>query len=169
MECIKDIKFPINIKLGEDTIFNLQVLEQSNIKVAMLKLKLYYYFQHNDSAMHSLKYTEHFDLVEWYFNHIIENNELPKTVKEFYVIEALKELLAYRFLSKNTNVKREVYRKTKEYISIYKNKKEIKKSISAKKRLFYNILLDFPIIYRLFRIINDPTLLKYERNLKNNE
>ena len=38
--------------------------------------------------------------------------------------------------------------------------------IEKKQRIFYHILYAFPLLYRCFRILNDKTMLSYEKEIK---
>ena len=42
----------------------------------------------------------------------------------------------------------------------------IKSSKSLKEKMIYSVFAYFPFAYRLFRILDDPTLLRMERKLK---
>ena len=54
---IKDLKFDLNISLGEDNLFVLRVLQKCS-KGMMIDKCLYYYVQHKDSAFHQIRVTE---------------------------------------------------------------------------------------------------------------
>lgn len=70
-DIIKNIYFPSNINLGEDTIFNVILLENSpRIKVLLLNFPLYYYFSRNTLAVHVLPVSVYLEKAEWYMKNL---------------------------------------------------------------------------------------------------
>lgn len=164
---ISDCRFDENIAL-EDTCFNFDVIFRRNgkIKYATIDIPLYFYFMRPTSAVHSLTASMVHTQIVWYINQIkCNDNELTQ---EMASVEALKAFFAFRYLySFDTNVTR------KKYVSVIKR---LKKSmyiarkaliqcriISPKKKIEYEILYQCPLVYRIFRIIDDPTMVDWEK------
>lgn len=164
---ISDCRFDENIAL-EDTCFNFDIIFRRNgeIKYATIDIPLYFYFIRPTSAVHSLTASMVYTQIVWYINQIkCNHNELTQ---EMASIEALKAFLAFRYLhSFDNNVSRN------KYVSGIKNLKKsmyiVRKTlmqcsnISLKKKIQYEILYHCPPVYRIFRIIDDPTMLDWEK------
>ena len=78
-------------------------------------------------------------------------------------MEGLKTALAYRYLSMFSEKKKEIYADSREMM---------KRGICGLKKagetpftimLLYMIFVRIPLVYRIFRIINDPTMLTWEK------
>lgn len=164
---ILDCRFDENVAL-EDTCFNFDVIFKRNgkIKYAIIDIPLYFYFMRQTSAVHSLKASMVQTQIVWYINQIkFSCNELTQ---ELASVEAMKAFFAFRYLyAFDDNVV------LNEYISAIKNlKKSIFlarkvvrqcKNISIKKKIQYEILYWCPLVYRAFRIMDDPTMLDWEK------
>lgn len=164
---IADCRFDENIAL-EDTCFNFDVIFRRNgqIKYATIDIPLYFYFIRQTSAVHSLTASMVYTQIVWYINQIKCNcNELTR---ELASVEVLKAFFAFRYLySFGINVTRKKYSSVIKRLrkSIYIARKALMqcRNISPKKKIQYEILYQCPLVYRVFRIIDDPTMLDWEK------
>lgn len=158
-DLIGDKRFPEDIGHGEDSIFNLLIFTNS-LKCFYIKKKMYYYCQRKDSIVHTLTTKEKLSKCNWVLKHIddIENTNCRKLLLE----ECCKSVLNNRYLCR---FKEDTVERTKECSEICKRVKPLLKnnnSIPIIKRLLYIIFLQKPSIYRLFRMISDPSMIKWE-------
>ena len=147
----------------EDLPFNLTILfNNPEIKFAFVKLPLYRYYVRSGSLTNSRNRKESkvaFD----YFMPIAENSVRNSNIlgQYIYVIETVKCALAFRYDSKFDKLCKESAKET--CSQALKLLLSANKTITWKVKFLYSIFLLFPPVYRWFRIINDPTLLKWEK------
>lgn len=155
-------RFHSDIRLSEDTLFNLHIFEQRHyaLRQAYCDCPLYYYFMREGSAIHSLPPCELAPLARWYLDHIDENT--PDMVRNYFLIEAMKNLFTWRY-SVMFSHESEDHVQIGQLISFGKSCLIKNRSISLHKRLLYWIMAQFPVTYRLFRILHDPTMLGWEK------
>lgn len=161
-EIIGDLRFISGSEPVEDELFN-NILNNKQLKYSMTMCKLYYYFMREGSAIHtntgrqSLVYTKYMIL-------LIEQETNP-TLQQEMVKRCYNMLLASRYretFSKD-------YREIKKQIDIEFTKlKKYRRNLSIKDQFIYIILCINPIVYRTWRVIDDPTLREYEKNQKKN-
>lgn len=157
-------RFTPDIRLAEDTMFNLNILNKlEDPHVLLCDYPLYFYFMRDTSAIHSLSPRELEPLINWYISHLDKTKN--KELHNYYLIEALKNLFTWRysvmFLPKAGEKER-----IQKLIDLCKSELRSSRSIGIHIRLFYGTMLQLPIAYRLFRILNDPTMLGWERQQK---
>ena len=164
---IADCRFDENIAL-EDTCFNFDVIFRRNgeIKYASIDIPLYFYFIRQTSAVHSLTASMVYTQIVWYINQIKCNHH--ELTQKMASVEALKAFFAFRYLySFDTNVTRKKYASVIGRLrkSMYIARKAMIRcgNISLKKKIQYEIIYQCPLVYRIFRIIDDPTMLDWEK------
>lgn len=164
---LADCRFDINTTL-EDTCFNFDVIFKRNgkIKYAIIDIPLYFYFVRQTSAVHSLTASMVYTQIVWYINQINCNHS--ELTQEMASVEALKAFFAFRYLySFDMNVTRKKYTEVVKRLrkSMYIAWKAMIQceNISLKKKIQYEIIYCCPLIYRIFRIIDDPTMLDWEK------
>lgn len=147
---LEHCRFVEGIKISEDKIFNMELLDKNpSIKIALVDEKMYYYFYRESSAMREANIDDQ-EIICWYYINKCKSMDNPS---EVYVSEAVKSVLAYRYLAKYYPSKRNDNPK----LTIKKLKREcyriIKKSKRAciKYKCEYILLLTIPLIYFLFR------------------
>lgn len=151
--------FP-NINMGEDTALNLlSLFRKQNTRLAIISEELYYYFQREGSIVHTVSHARKIDVSLFFIEHY---NEIKGADKYGIVLhEIIKNMLSYRYLMSFSENQAEIHRTCK---SIYNFCKEnCASSFSIKEKVKYSTLYHFPFVYRLFRIITDPTMLDWER------
>lgn len=159
---INGLHFPLDVPLAEDTIFNVTALcTKEDIRLFCVDERLYYYFQHSDSAVHSLP----LEMIVRVLPHWLD---LVKSVQTPYQRKIIsdrlsKSIYAYRY---SCSFGANYHYIKKECSSLLKESRKFRNDFPLRKRLLYLTLDYFPQIYRLFLLINDPTLKQYEKNMK---
>ena len=151
---------PRNINMGEDTAFNLSFLcSEQDACVARVAEALYYYFQREDSIVHTVSHADKIDVALFF----VEQYDAIKNTDKYGIVlhEILRNMLTYRYLTSFSGDQNSIRKACR---SIYDFCKENwAGSFSAKEKVKYSILYYCPFVYRLFRIITDPTMLDWER------
>lgn len=150
---------PCNINMGEDTAFNLSFLcGKQDTCVARVIEPLYFYFQREDSIVHTVSHAGKIDVALFF----VEQYAAIKGTDKYGIIlhEILRNMLAYRYLMSFSGYRKDIC----VCKSIYDFcKRNWSGSFSMKDKMKYTILYYCPFIYRLFRIITDPTMIDWER------
>lgn len=165
---IADSRFDENVAL-EDTCFNFEVIFRMSgkIKYGIINIPLYFYYVRQTSVVHSLTASMVQTQIVWYLKQIkCSRNRLTQ---EMASVEALKSFLAFRYLYLfDVNVTRNIYANGIKSLrkSLYTARKVLWKcrNIPVKKKIQYEILYQCPFVYRIFRIIDDPTMLDWEKH-----
>lgn len=164
-ESISGHLFCKEIKLVEDTVFNLDVMcNMETPRFILVESLMYYYFNRENSAVHTLSSREMEPSINWYLSHI--ENAHTDEVKNIYLFEAFKGALSYRYGVMFEPDRKDVQAVSSRMISSCLCIMKKLKNISILKRLQYYMLATFPLIYRLFRILDDPTMLDWEKRQK---
>lgn len=159
-ELLPKITVPRNISMGEDTAFNLLFLcSKQNARVARVNEALYYYFQRENSIVHTVSHANKMD-VSFFF---IEHYDEIKDADQYGVVlhKILRNMLSYRYLMTFSGNRRTIRKTCKAAFDFCKENWNA--PFSAKEKLKYLILYGCPFVYRLFRIVTDPTMLDWER------
>lgn len=163
---IENYRFPEGIKLGEDTIFNMNIISSlKNVELVLVDAVLYYYFNRATSATNTIKCEYWMPFCRWFLEHISVIEDKGK--KGIFLEEAVKKLLAIKYLLS--------YRKIAP--NFVQEQSCLEKMCWAYlfdfniemlfyKRIILFIFLKVPQLYRCFRIITDSTMLEWERNEK---
>ncbi len=158
-------RFEQTLTFKEDTLFNLDVIcGKQNMVIAFTNAQLYYYLQRKGSLVHSVDVSQFSEMANQYYSRVGQGEgSQSDTIR---LLECIKALLSCRYssvvLAGSTTAKgyRPQIRQCLKLMSIHSD-------ISIKEKLIYQILGTFPFVYRLFRIIGDPTLLSWERANRN--
>ncbi len=155
-------RLPLDVCMGEDTLFNMYVLCQQNyVKIASVDLQLYYYFNRADSIVHTVK---HSDIVFLSFYFLSKIDEFSEKGKSVILEQAFNSMFAYRYLEMFSSDKKKVNAICRK---LYNECKLICRRETSdgkqKLKLKYILIYHCPVIYRLIRIITDPTLLSWEK------
>lgn len=142
--------FSNEIRISEDKIFNMELLDKNpGIKIALVDEKMYYYFYRESSAMREANIDDQEMICRYYINKC-KSMDNPS---EVYVSEAVKSVLAYRYLAKyypsqkNDDPKLTIKKLKRECYCIIKKSKRV----CIKYKCEYILLLTIPLIYFLFR------------------
>lgn len=154
---VKDILFDRSEKI-EDVTYNMEVaLRNPNLKAAYVDLKIYAYYMRANSLVSFVNRFDIFKLAENMYKRTWDIEEC--WMKDTLYEECLKRCLVARY-----------------DFQLHGEKKCVRQSdLLAKKclrqlsnvRMSFFIMVYVPMIYRIYRIITDPTMLNYEINVKN--
>ena len=164
-EIIKSRSFDEKLVFGEDSAFNAEIFTDEN-HVYYSDEKLYYYYQRQNSAVHTFKpeqlvllQNKYIDLAEK------EKRSLPKSI---YLMEAMKRALSARYGLMLDPYSKDIIKDLTHSLKQTANKLWNIKSVSFKAKGMYLCFSYCPQLYRLYRIIGDPTLLKWEKEKRKN-
>ena len=158
--------FEESLLTGEDVHFNITVLKKNpQLKIAYCQSPLYCYCVREDSLVNSRSVKQMRALCDYFFESAEESVKNHDPIgEEIFVLESVKRALSIRYdLMFDCS-----YRKlTKEDC---KRAKRILcstgKAVSLRSKILFLLFLHFPCLYRLFRIIQDPSLLRWEKGMK---
>lgn len=153
-------KIPQDIAIGEDTALNLLFLYgNGDASIVAVTEQLYYYFQREGSLVHTVSHAEKIKVSSF----LVENFPLfvGRQGKAVVLHEIIRTLLTYRYLEMYCPNQAVVKRLCKDlYIFCKESWAGI---LPLRDRIKYCILYHVPALYRLFRILTDPTMLDWER------
>ena len=157
---ISGLQFENGLQWGEDTVFSISTLGR-NSNIALVGSELYYYFQRETSTMRTLSLHNKLALAQCYLTYY-EKAE-SNTQRYLYLNESIKQALACRYsgmFGSNDSEQLECS------ILLEQCKVKMKESkvMSKKEELMFNSFILMPTLYRIFRIIDDPTLLYWEKS-----
>lgn len=161
--CIAGHRFPKGIKWGEDTIFNVSILcDIPDLQAVMVDEDVYYYYQRETSAVNTVKTVDRIQVCQFYLTQGKRTENANQ--KEIFLSECAKQLLAHRYAAK-VCAEYEAYRQCQE-LSRECLHALCDISIKSTKKMIFSLFFGCPWAYRLYRIIDDPTLLTWEKNEK---
>lgn len=160
-ELLRDKAFDEEISFGEDALFNVTVFRTEGIEVYYTSEKLYFYYDRDNSVVNTLSRLKQTALYEKYIElAIIETRE---DIKSIYLTESMKRALRSRYSASFNPELIDVIPKCNEILN--KGLKEYLplKSVSLKLKIAYTLFVKLPQLYRLCRIMDDPTMLEWEK------
>ena len=151
----------------EDSFFNCNAyaLSKKNIVISE-NIHLYFWIIRNDSFSHDMSSGHQLMSIKAYHQIVNEVQRVAPELSHYAIEKAMRTILSVRYSFTFTQRKREVKKEAQLYYGklkpqFYSNKR-IKKSHKMIIQLFYY----FPFSFRAFMIINDPTMIKWERMQK---
>ena len=151
----------------EDSFFNCNAyaLSRKNIVIDE-SVHLYFWIIRHNSLSHNMNSGYQFEYIKAYYHIVNEVQRIAPNYAFFAIEKAMRTILSVRYSFTFTQRKREVKKEAQLYYGklkpqFYSNKR-IKKSHKMIIQLFYY----FPFSFRAFMIINDPTMIKWERMQK---
>lgn len=169
-EIVKKYRFPEKIRIAEDIFFN-SILTAGELdcgNTVVLKsvdLPLYFYYQRSDSALSTNSHaTGQLEAASEFLDHA----EKMKTeeAKAFLIERAFKAALLFRYLEMFSDGYKT---KKKDANKVLKRAVEMcrqNKVFDFKKKEFYIASVRIPALYRLYRIVTDPTMIAWEKDQK---
>lgn len=159
---ISGLRFKNGLQWGEDTVFSISSLCRDS-HIALINTAMYYYFQRETSAMRTIAPHNKLDLARYYMTYYEEVS--TDIQREIYLRESIKQALSCRYagmFNSNSSEQHECEALLKQCKVKMKNSNMLTK----KEKLMFNAFICMPSLYRLFRIIDDPTLLQWEKKMK---
>ena len=164
-KCLQNHRFQEKLKY-EDIAFNLSVMcSNPSLIYAYVSVDAYFYFYRESSLIHTMDHRAIIDNAAYY----LELTELAADnleMQNFLLVEALKSAFSYRYLDMFNVNKKQVRQKSNAIIKPCMEKISKRRDISVKQKIMYHILARCPFIYRMFRILNDKTMLDWEKTQK---
>ena len=167
-ELIVNHWFPKNVSVGEDTLFNLDVIcHKKDLKIVYLGNEifppLYYYFDREGSATHS-KPVSGIEQVRWFRQHKLDS-ELELTGNEWLLLEhVIKMALAARYYNDYGEKDKRKKKEINEHLRVLIPKFKTSQYAPVKDKVIIAAMAAYPGLYRAFRLKDDPTLRKWESN-----
>lgn len=154
------IRFRRDLQYGEDTVFFEEICEADKTeKAAVLFLPLYYYYQRADSLNQTAGSTEQLKYIQAVIQKLLQQNGRDDLYLDQSIRVSLTSRYRYSYLHPDPRAVREY---SKLLISLLGRVR--KTSIySLKEKLGIHFFILFPLSYRFYRIIKDPSTLKWER------
>lgn len=153
---INGIKFPSGVKMCEDKVFTIQALCNAK-SVTKLDCKLYYHYINPVSSVYTFG-------LEVYPAAQAMLKIAKKSQNSFILYDAYTGFLSHRYLNmfdvEAKSIRTQCNQQLKECDIL------AKQIMPLKERLKLSIMVRFPFIYRLYRIVTDATMLDWERNQK---
>lgn len=155
-------EFSPEIRIGDDTMYNLDVLcHIEDPKLYYTRESLYYFFVRSDSITHTPTPGGVIGEAQWYSRHM---DQVERTGAEWLLLEqAIKAALSTRYgemFSQDAEMYQiETTKLLKQFIPHFWKSRYA----PLWKKLILDVMYHAPWLYRAFRIVNDPTLLKWEK------
>ena len=156
--------FISNTEPCEDTLFNLTLVSFiENPIIFETSEPMYYYCQRNNSILRTTQYENQIRISEW----LVKNPDKIGTEcwSWMVVLKAIKMALSYRYGAMvhqkafQVRYANEILRNL--IIKMLKNRHS-----PMKEKIIHVIMMLLPGVYRLFRIMDDPSLKNWEHNIK---
>lgn len=149
------IRFDERSKI-EDADFNAALISiNEKLKIMYTRVPLYFYFFRAGSLVSKIDGRVCMTLGKRLYKYALQ--EKDNELKQAFVIDSIKRLLAAEYEYRLINERE----KSKQCCIL--EKRSLKLIYSYKEKVKYGILICFPQLYRLFRIINDPTIKEWEK------
>lgn len=152
---------PSDIAMGEDTALNLLFLYgEKQTQVVATPVLLYYYFQREGSLVRTIPHAEKIKVSKF----LAENYSLFSNSEEgagIILEEILRTLLSYRYLEMFSPQKEDTQKVCKQLYTFCTNRWD--GVIGITKRSQYRLLYHIPLLYRLYRITTDPSMMDWEQ------
>ena len=155
-EAIGTLRFISGTEPTEDSCFN-ELFFRSDMKFKMTDAKLYYYFMRPDSAIHNNMGRGTLPTVEQLLQHLPKIEDTKKRGR--IISRCYKNVLHARYLEMLARDSRQIADQCK---SLFRELKPWRKELSRKEQAVYTLFANVPFTYRLWRILDDPSLLKFE-------
>ena len=156
---VDGIRFSERLTMSEDKLFNAQVfIRQNGEKIGVIQDKLYYYCIRPDSITH-LKGNDIYPLGEEFLRLALRSNNA------YFVEEAYKSFLSHRYLNMFKENAKDMNKKCN--IRLHDcHKVALDSKMELRVQLLYKLMSTFPILYRLYRITTDRTMIEWEKQEK---
>lgn len=159
-ETVGSVRFISGAEPVDDACFNVFLLERS-MHFRLTDAKLYYYYMREGSAISDHMGRAASRSVEPIVNALSTVSDPEKRAR--IIVRCYKTVFFARYLEMFSSDYKTIEGKCRELLNLLK---PYRKELTYKKRIIYGALAEYPILYRIWRVYNDPSLLKYERNQK---
>lgn len=171
-ETVRKYRFPdlIGKFLAEDIFFNICLIAGecdcgNELTIASINEPLCFYFQREDSLIKTAKHSiGQLKAAEEYLN--LAQKLKTDRAKAILIERSFKSALLFRYLEMFSDGYKT---KKKDANKVLKRAVEMcrqNKAFDFKKKEFYIASVKFPALYRLYRIVTDPTMIAWEKEQK---
>lgn len=162
---LRNIRFTADVRMADDTLFNLRTTASIESPVVYeTDAMLYYYLQRSSSIVHTGKAERMIDTGNWYFKHReMVMREYDGAWNWMLLVHVIKATLSYRHTVRYIHRDDESVRHADRILRMsYQDLLKTKK-YAVKDSVVLWIMIRSSRLYRLFRIIQDPTMLDWEK------
>lgn len=158
---VEKYRFPESVNYIQDLPFNLFVFSNENIKTIKTEQPLYYYCMRPGSAVSNYLPKDYYQISDWVINNLECFNH-----NDYAVIRAFKYALFCRYMAHVVHTGRSFNKRSRQLL--IKAQREIIKCNGISLPLKFKSILAANCIpiYRLKLLLNDKTMLSFERHLK---
>ena len=162
-----EVRFDMRLRFGEDAFFNLSLCagHSSVSKAYFIDQPLYFYYQRGDSAVHSSSYLDVRKRIEIYVG-AFEDNNLNAFGRAIFAKAIVKDLFSFRYLSMFEGNRKHSKALVRKHFPVVYGFLKKEKVLSKKERIIFTAFYHIPLLYRLFRIMGDKTMIAWERESK---
>lgn len=163
-EILSNTYFDSSLRIAEDRYYNdTLLLKAHSSKCAIINERMYFYFLREGSGVHTFSAD----------NLLLASSKICQlslrtdniSLKRFYWKDSMTAALSARYLFSFSPFREETEKACKQLFSRITTDKNYN-TLKPTERLKWKILLYFPFVYRLIRIILDPTMLQWEKEEK---
>ena len=161
---IEKVRFTKGININEDTLFNIiTIVSNNDLRLCWINEKLYFYFNREKSLLHSFTGQDLIGFIKECIN--LLSCICEKNKKSFLINIILTNTFNARYISKfevdflkNDIICKDLLKETWKIVK--------KDKIKLKNKFIFRLFSIFPLLYRLFRIVTDRTILDWEKQQK---
>ncbi len=155
-------RFPVDLKRSEDVLFNLNVIcHKENVEIVYIDLPLYYYVLRENSLTHQIQMSEALGFTRWYCEH---PDPVESTGLEWILLlTAIKTALSSRYFALFENDGKKTIKEANALLKQLIPGMMKSKNTPWTDKTSHFIMYLMPSLYRIWRLMDDPTLLVLEK------
>ncbi len=158
-ELLHNLQFREDMRYGEDTIFFSQVCEKDRSKKAiLLSYSLYFYYQREGSAVKVAGKIESLKRSSAWIQQLKESDR-----DDIYLYNALKWSFSNRYIYSHIRIDREAVRECNTQLRGLRRRLLKTNIFRMKKKIAYFLLIDYPVLDWLHRVLREPSLIVWEK------
>lgn len=159
--------FSSDVRYSDDTLFNLEVIFTTDSPLVYeTNTPLYYYLQRENSIVHTTSYIRLKDISDYYLRNIAGNKGHDDNWGWMLTMQVIKSTLSYRYMVRYRPDSKTLIREANNDLRRQLKDLMAYSSPSFLEKIIHIIMYLCPALYRSFRIINDPTMLDWEKKEK---
>lgn len=155
---IGDLRYISGTEPAEDSCFN-ELLFEKNMRFRYTSAKLYYYYMRSDSAIHKNMGRGTLNSIEPLIDRLQKIDDPEK--RRRIIQRCYKNIFYPRYLEMYTHDYDEVKARCKKLLRLLR---PYLRELSFQKQVLYGIFAMSPMCYRLWRVIDDPTMIDWEKH-----
>lgn len=155
---IGGLRFISGTEPTEDTCFN-ELLYRGDMKFRITDAKLYYYYMRPDSAIHSHMGRRVINSINPLLDYLKKIDDIEK--RRRIILRCYKDVFSARYGEMYSDDFKNVNASCR---GIIKDISKYNSDLELKDQIIMRSFCTFPMLYRVLRIADDPTLLQFEKN-----